>query len=391
MSRLLIAFLIMNSCLLIAGCAAGRPEPMGRGTLLPPEPVSREPVDPVGLGLSWLTHKQASDGRWSSHDPANERVDGGYSGFDVGVTSLALLAYVNYGETHRSAMYPQFKDSVQRGVDWLLAQQELDSQEQGSGRFGAVARDRWIYNHALATWACAELLTMSYDERLRQPVAAAVELILRVQNADDGWRYGYGATTSDTSVTAFVIAALRAASTCAELGLVDLQKELVDGAMDRAAHWVRKQADRHSRYCYGAGLTSSSFGEPSVTPAPLPASTAAGLFAQSLARHNIRKSEHHRQALDLLDAQLPQWAPGADAAKAPNSVDLCYWYFGTFAQWIRGGEAHERWRRAVSAALLPTQIQVGPDSGSWDPIGRWGVVGGRVYATALSVMILEFP
>ena len=47
------------------------------------------------------------------------------------------------------------------------------------------------------------------------------------------------------------------------------------------------------------------------------------------------------------------------------------------------------WHEADFEALVPTQRVAGCEDGSWDPIGEWGGIGGRVYATAMSAMTLE--
>ncbi|RKY14224.1 MAG: hypothetical protein DRP82_04360, partial [Planctomycetota bacterium] len=35
------------------------------------------------------------------------------------------------------------------------------------------------------------------------------------------------------------------------------------------------------------------------------------------------------------------------------------------------------------------QRRGGCADGSWDPVGKWGMVGGRVYSTALNALTLE--
>ena len=43
----------------------------------------------------------------------------------------------------------------------------------------------------------------------------------------------------------------------------------------------------------------------------------------------------------------------------------------------------------MQKSLLGTQRVGGDEDGSWDPIGEWGIAGGRVYATAIGAMTLE--
>jgi hypothetical protein len=83
---------------------------------------------------------------------------------------------------------------------------------------------------------------------------------------------------------------------------------------------------------------------------------------------------------DLLMRRLPRWAPG--------DVDAVYWYFGTSALCQLGGPRWDEWRAAMQVVLV-SQCTEGPAAGSWDPIGVWDEVGGRVFVTALHAMALQ--
>ena len=77
--------------------------------------------------------------------------------------------------------------------------------------------------------------------------------------------------------------------------------------------------------------------------------------------------------------------------------NVYYWYYGSYAMFQFGGSLWKKWNEDMKAALLPTQRQeFDPqtkkpldEDGSWDPIGEWGLAGGRVYSTALGAMTLE--
>ena len=89
---------------------------------------------PVARGLQWLADHQDEDGKWDAdgfdkHDPAGDRTTGpGYAAHDVGVTGLALLAFLGDGHTMKRGRH---RDTVVAGVRWLLAQQDSES-----GRLG---------------------------------------------------------------------------------------------------------------------------------------------------------------------------------------------------------------------------------------------------------------
>ena len=68
---------------------------------------------------------------------------------------------------------------------------------------------------------------------------------------------------------------------------------------------------------------------------------------------------------------------------------MFYWYWGSYALFQYGGKKWLTWNEAMKNALLSTQRQGGCADGSWDPVGKWGMVGGRVYSTAINTLTLE--
>ena len=56
---------------------------------------------------------------------------------------------------------------------------------------------------------------------------------------------------------------------------------------------------------------------------------------------------------------------------------------------MTGGKAWKAWQKALSPALLGSQVEGGVGKGSWEPEGAWCYVGGRVFSTAMAVMALQ--
>jgi hypothetical protein len=69
--------------------------------------------------------------------------------------------------------------------------------------------------------------------------------------------------------------------------------------------------------------------------------------------------------------------------------DMYYWYYGSYAMFQMGGRHWKAWNKAMKTAVLDSQRQDGAHLGSWDPVGPWGMKGGRVYSTASMVLCLE--
>ena len=115
--------------------------------------------------------------------------------------------------------------------------------------------------------------------------------------------------------------------------------------------------------------------------------TAEGILIRVAAGEDPTKSPLIGKGLALLGKRLPTWN------EEDGSIDMYYWFMGTLATYRAGGRAWRRWSTALSEAVAPRQRKdTTPCAylGSWDPVGVWGPDGGRVYATALMTLCLEF-
>jgi hypothetical protein len=81
---------------------------------------------------------------------------------------------------------------------------------------------------------------------------------------------------------------------------------------------------------------------------------------------------------------LPEWNKPRN-----DKVDMYYWYYATYAMFQFGGKKWDKWNEALHRAVISTQRTGGCVDGSWDPVGKWGMVGGRVYATAINALTME--
>ncbi len=79
-------------------------------------------------------------------------------------------------------------------------------------------------------------------------------------------------------------------------------------------------------------------------------------------------------------------------SRATRDTDYYRSYFLTHAFRVAeaggGPEAPSR-AEPLARVLVKKQLAAGPDSGSWSPSDRWGLTGGRVYATAMAALSLE--
>ena len=332
----------------------------------------------VKAGLTWLAAHQSPDGRWDSDGfmangdrKLGPLCDGrGAATNDVGVSGLALLAFLGAGQTHRDG---RFKDTVRRGLKWLKEGQDAD------GCFGPRGDPHFTYNHAIAALAMAEAYGMTKSGIWRAPAQKGIDFVMRSQNPYGAWRYGERPGDNDVSVTGWMVMALKSARMS---GLVASETSL-----NWAHDFVREVTDEQTGrtgYTRKGELPVRAEGRLEQFPAAESESlTAVGMLIRIFAGEDPRSSDMLKAGVELLSKRLPVWEPRS------GRVDMYYWYYGTLAMFQMGGPAWVSWNRKMKSAVLDSQRKDGNFRGSWDPVGPWGEDGGRVYATAVMTMCLE--
>jgi len=371
--------------------------------------------DSVEAALRWLVRHQHPDGHWSSggfHESCDVDAhgapcgfapgiepptagDAGFAEFDVGVTALALLAFTGYGVTHRDGPFPEFSAAVARGADWLRAQQLHSGDPALDGLLGTPPENahEWIYNHAIATLALCDLLFVSRDSlRFRQPAEEAIGWCLRAQNPGYGWKYGVQTGKNDTSVTGWMVLALKSARACEGIRLLRLPAGALEESLAGALRWIDAATSSAS------GLTGyespgddgsrllSVHGDPYPFARNLSCMTAVGVLCRIIGGES-RKSPAVRLGVAHLEEHAPEWR--TTRGKRFATIHFYAWYYGSAALYQAGGKAWEKWSEALREALVPNQRVGGCADGSWDPLDEWGAAGGRVYSTALAALTLE--
>ena len=342
-------------------------------------PGSRAAVDG---GLRWLADHQSEDGSWDSdgfheecqregregdvpHPPCDGAASMEWS--DPGNTGLALLAFLGAGHTHLIGPY---RDVVRRGLRYLRGVQSPD---------GCVGpkEGHYMYNHAIAALALCEAKAMSpYNPLLRDSAQRAIDYLALAQNPGLGWRYSERCGDNDTSVTAWVVLALKSGR-AADLRV---PKRCFRGALT----WIDRVTE--DSYCKVGYRTPGDPGAllPEVQDRfeSTETMTAAGILSRIFLGAKPEDPAVRGGVALLLD-QLPEWN------EEQGTINTYYWYYGTLAMFQVGGKPWRRWNQALQGALVETRCLQGPTAGSWDPVGAWGGAGGRVYATAINTLTLE--
>lgn len=336
---------------------------------------SKATEDAVRKGLEWLKKHQGSDGRWdcdgfmsncSGKTSESAKCDGGGESWcDVGVTGLALLAFLGAGNTTSIGDY---KDVVNRGVQYLRNVQTED------GCFG-TKDGHYMYNHAIAALAMTEAYALSnYFPLLKESAQKGTNFLIEGQNPGKAWRYAARDGDNDTSVTGWCVMALKSAKV-AGLNVPATSFEGAKTFLNLVTNDYHRAGYREDNPGAGTGIDGFLTTE-SLTAVAMTARVFMGTEPTNA---------HLTGGASLLRAQKPNW--GQDQGK--SVIDYYYWYYGTLAMFQMGGQHWTDWNEQLKTAIVPHQEQGGCKDGSWPINSRWGNRGGRVYTTALNVLSLE--
>jgi len=375
---------------LSAGDSGGGGGPGHRG------PPDARVAGPVADALDWLAAHQSRDGHWScaafdeqcGHLGTDTVCDGaGSPAFDVGVSSLALLAFLGAGQTDRRG---EHATTVRDGLRFLVNVQQPD------GNFGSPTSAQSTYDHVLATLALVEAWELSGQElRFRAPAERGLAHLAALRNPGGAWRYRpfhpeMSTTPNDMSVTGWAILTLTMAR---NYGL-----RIDDRALADALAFLDEMTDPATGitgYSSRGGRPAREAGSEAIWPAAQSESmTAVGVLCRIFADPDLSQpGEREKVELGVaaIAALPPLWSD-----ELPGRRDFYFWYYGSYAlfqvrgeTWIKG-EPWKAWERALLPAIAGHQQREGERRGSWDPQpDPWGSTGGRVYSTAILALTLE--
>ncbi len=309
--------------------------------------------DTVLRGLVWLRDHQSPDGSWG------ERNKGA-------MTGLALLCFLGHGELGDS---PIFGYAVNSGVQWLIDQGTLHEGRLSMTDAGWGPGNSGVYEHAIATYALGEYLTMSKDTRVLEVFRKAVNYIVVGQGPDGGWMYHFDKTQGDTSVSGWQVQALKAAH------LTELNLPGVGTALDRAMEHFERVRGPSGGYGYRGPEDRYSL-------------TGAGVLCQLF--WGGKKTADLRRSVDFIRDQSAVEFP---VKYQHEKADLYAWYYDTQAMLMFGGTAWLDWNKKFQDEIVHAQTL----DGSWPAMKAPGhgnlqsdpSTTGTAYRTALGVLMLE--
>ncbi|MEK6238840.1 MAG: terpene cyclase/mutase family protein [Planctomycetales bacterium] len=302
------------------------------------EMITPKTQQAINGGLAFLARAQQADGSF------------GGRGFTNGVAVCALggLAFMSSGDPPGQGKYGK---NIERCVDFLIAR------TQTSGFIGTVdGRDR-MYGHGFASLFLAQAYGMvTHRDDVGPSLRKSIELIVKAQNGQGGWRYQPTPRDADLSVTICQMMALRAA---ADAGI-----SVPKATRARAINYVRasQTADGGFMYTHPRGHATMAL-------------TAAGLV--SLQSAGIHDGPEIDKGLNRLMRYVP----------TGNHSGSQYYYYGHYyaaqATWHAGGTFYHRWYPAIRDELLSLRVA---ENGSWPSTQHGGE-----YATAMACIILQIP
>ncbi|MCK6481999.1 MAG: terpene cyclase/mutase family protein [Planctomycetaceae bacterium] len=327
-------------------------------------------------GLEWLKNHQSPGGYWDTDGfealcKKNKCGGPGTALYDPGNSGLALLAFLGYGETHKT---PRYGHVVRNGLKYLKGIQDAE------GCFGPRTSTHFTYNHAIGALAMAEAYGLTQSPLFKATAQNGINFVAQCQNPYLAWRYGVKPQDNDTSVTGWMVMALKSA--------VGAGLDVDPGTFEGAKAWLDKVTEPE----YGrAGYTARGNGpaRPQELMDKFPADKSESLTAVAILTRIFcgatKDDEYVKKGADLCLKSLPVWD------EAAGTIDFYYWYYGTLAMFQVGGQHWAKWNESMKKAIIDQQRMDKNDDryGSWDPIDPWGPEGGRVYSTSCNVLCLE--
>lgn len=335
--KVLVALIVATA--MVAASTPAQP-PEKRTTADKPTDVA---VDAATLAatakaLEWLAEKQNANGSWSEIPfPHN-----------TAITSFAMLAFMSQGHLPGQG---KFGPQVAKGCRFLL------SSARDADGYLIGTRGGNMYAHGMATLALAELWGMTGELDVKPVLQRAVELIIRSQSTEGGWRYDPHPHGADISVTIMQVMALRAAKNS---GL-----HVPDRTLDRAIEYIKRCYDpRTGGYRYQPNQQEIGF-----------ARTAAGICVLQLS--GKFDAEEIPKALTWLKIQ------------GRGRVEYFWYglYYAAHAMHQVGGKEWAEWYSRTRDFLLIRQST----NGSWSSQELDNRTAGPVYQTAIAVLVLSVP
>jgi len=245
--------------------------------------------------------------------------------------------------------------------------------QQADGSFKTTANHQG-YSNGICTLVLAEVYGMTKDQKYKKPLERAVQYLLKMQHPNAGWGYGNPPHGGDTSVSAFILMALKDASISG-----------IKADYDKAFNGFKKYLDAVSVGTH-KGLTGYR--------GPSKGHSQTGISMMCRQFMGMKRSNPTmKEAAEWLVNEGPQWETG----RAKYNRGAYYVYYASLGMFQYGGKEWKQWNKEMKTSLLKDQIKGGCADGSWrcangnemsDRHG-WETWAGKMYTTTFCILTLE--
>lgn len=350
----------------------------------------------VDAALRWFMRHQSPDGSWDAQtyqnnctEPGPKCEPGHYERGETsrsGITGLVVLCYLGAGYDHKTPN--RYRNTVAKGIDWLLAQQQAD----GSYMAGA-----YNYEQAIGTMAIAETYAMTNDPRCKDSAIKGWNVLMgrrysATYEGQEVWGWGDYATPESgqaikTSATAWCIQAMKSMYAGglevgdAPEGIKRYLKAAWEGTVKLDGKDPRNLDPYNdvSSLCYrfqpegeGAGQYNKDANIHNLPGVALVSAVFIGMKNNEVMERTLGNY--------IIKKQLPTAWP----------TNLYYLYYNTFGTFQLAGEYWSTYNAAMRDLLVNHQRRE-PHcfDGSWDLGTNFANEHGRVLSTALACLSLE--
>ena len=294
------------------------------------------PFDPrvekaIARAQEWLAQTQQPNGSWGTCNGRN---------------ALSCMALMVNGTTPGHGRYGA---KVATAVDFLV-------NSQHDNGYLVVGDSGNMYQHGLATLCLAEAYGMTHNIQVREALIKSIDLIVRSQNREGGWRYKPVPEDADLSVTVMQVMALRA---CVETGLY-VPKETIDFAI------------RYVKGLWGESWDTFGYAGP-ANEASFNRAAAGTVCLQSC---GLNDDTRIPRAIAHMMKHAP-W-PGEEGGSKRGGQWMWYGhYYASVAMYHHGGDEWKAYYPRVTAGVLK----------EWEKRGHYD----DVLNTSWAILVLGVP
>ena len=271
-------------------------------------------------------------------------------GYQVKMGKVAMPGFVIQALLGAECLDRDDWKTIYRAIDFLKTHYHDPAEYEESHRkdmqAGGIFFHKDLYEHAVALTALIEAYAMGVEEDLPEIIRHGLGFILRAQCTEDrpatlngpisresiyhgGWRYAVNAKDADISVTGWQIITLIAAKAAG----FDVPGERMAWALE----FVRRCYDEH-------------FKEFAYRPAGRIGTGRSAMGAFSMQLLGAGGEPEVEAALKTILTRAPTWE-----GESGGGYPFYYWYYGTRAAYLAGGETWDLWHKAVCGMLKTSE------------------------------------